>query len=148
MTTPVVHIVGLDVQVGTRVRQRCAWCGAIIEDIDHANVAVPVDQDPGPCPTWEIGALVAIDGNHRYVVAHEDGAKLPPGSCALLDPEVTGSPPVTPYDHETMVSTLVAHQPTDTSGCICGWAVLGASHPEHVIAMYEQVVASDSGATG
>lgn len=27
---------------------------------------------------------------------------------------------------------LVAHQRTATSGCICGWAKLGHSHPGHV----------------
>lgn len=41
------------------------------------------------------------------------------------------------YDRELFVRVLVYHQPTNTSGCICGWAKLGASHPEHVADVYE-----------
>lgn len=41
------------------------------------------------------------------------------------------------YDRDRLVWTLVYHQPTNTSGCICGWGVLGASHAEHVADMYE-----------
>jgi hypothetical protein len=41
------------------------------------------------------------------------------------------------YDREVLVSTLVRHWPTKTSGCGCGWAELGRSHPEHVADMYE-----------
>jgi hypothetical protein len=57
----VVHIAGLDVQIGTRLRQRCAWCGAVLEDVDLANVMVPEGQNPRP-PTWTPGELVVIDG--------------------------------------------------------------------------------------
>ena len=48
--------------------------------------------------------------------------------------------PFTPYDREALIEVLVYHQPTSTSGCICGWAVLGASHPEHVVDQYERVM--------
>jgi len=41
------------------------------------------------------------------------------------------------YVRGLLVGVLVAHQPTSTSGCICGWAVLGASHAEHVADVYE-----------
>lgn len=44
------------------------------------------------------------------------------------------------YDRETLVSVLVYHQATATSGCHCGWAVLGASFAEHVADMYEFAV--------
>ena len=36
-----------------------------------------------------------------------------------------------------LVETLVHHWPTSTSGCICGWAKLGHSFPEHLADQYE-----------
>lgn len=45
-----------------------------------------------------------------------------------------------PYHRELLVAVLVYHQRTDTSGCHCGWALLGASHPEHVADVYEQAL--------
>lgn len=47
-----------------------------------------------------------------------------------------------PYDRRVLVDVLVYHWPTNTSGCSCGWAVLGASFPEHVADVYEQSVAA------
>lgn len=44
---------------------------------------------------------------------------------------------MTGYSRKLLVEVLVYHQPTSTSGCICGWRVLGASHPEHVADVYE-----------
>lgn len=43
-----------------------------------------------------------------------------------------------PYDREVLVTILVYHWPTESSGCRCGWNVLGASHPEHVANVYEE----------
>lgn len=86
--TAVVHIAGAQVQVGPHLRQRCSWCGAVLIDCDLRGIAVPVGQDPTP-GMWETGRLVAVDGPASYVVAHEDGAELPRGACALLDDAVT-----------------------------------------------------------
>lgn len=91
MTTPVVHIVGIDVQARGQRRQRCAWCGAVIEDASAGEVMVPVEHAGDPCPSWQVGAFVAVDGNHRYVVEHKPGDALPAGCCALLPHEVTGA---------------------------------------------------------
>ena len=44
------------------------------------------------------------------------------------------------YDRAALVDTVVYHWRTDNAGCGCGWAVLGASHAEHVADVYEQVV--------
>lgn len=44
------------------------------------------------------------------------------------------------HDHDKLVQTLVYHQQTNTSGCHCGWNVLGASWAEHVVDVYEQVL--------
>jgi len=84
----ITHIAGLDVQVGRFLRQRCAWCGAVLSDYDLALVAVLEGQNPRPA-MWTVGALVAIDGAAAWVVEHEDGAELPTDACAQLDPAVT-----------------------------------------------------------
>ena len=51
---------------------------------------------------------------------------------------------VTPlaYDRRLLTTVLVHHWPTQTSGCGCGWGVLGASHPEHVADVYEASLAA------
>ena len=94
----VIHIAGLDVQVGARLRQRCAWCGAVLLDYDLTRVARPLE--PGEDPdaewrpaTWEAGALVEVDGPGMFVVPHEPGEQLPPSTCAHLDDDVTGTSP-------------------------------------------------------
>jgi len=84
----IVHIAGVDVQVGALLRQRCSWCGAVLIDYDLDRIAVPVGQDPRP-GTWPVGELVARDGVASYVVEHVDGSDLPPEACARLDPAVT-----------------------------------------------------------
>lgn len=74
--TAVIHIAGLDIQVGRCLRQRCGWCGAALIDyaLNRIAVAIPEDgSDPGGPATWRTGALVAVDGGASYAVAHEDG---------------------------------------------------------------------------
>lgn len=46
------------------------------------------------------------------------------------------------YDREVLTTVLIYHQRTDTSGCHCGWAVLGASYAEHVVDVYEACMAA------
>lgn len=84
----IVHIAGNDVQVGPYLRQRCAWCGAVLVDYDLTLVAVPEGQDPRPA-TWPVGGLVEVDGHVSSTVPHEDGKQLPENACAQLDPAVT-----------------------------------------------------------
>lgn len=88
MNSGVVHISGVHVQIGTRLRQRCAWCGGVLLEYDLANIAVPVGSDPTP-PTWEPGRLVLVDDGMSASIAHVDGEDLPDNACALLDPAVT-----------------------------------------------------------
>lgn len=89
-TPGVVHIAGPDVTIGSRLRQRCAWCGEVLWDHDLDRIAVPVDQlddDGGFCPPLMLpGALVLVDGNMKAVVPHEDGAQLPDNACDRLPP--------------------------------------------------------------
>lgn len=48
--------------------------------------------------------------------------------------------PLTSDQRDLLVQTLVYHQATNTSGCHCGWAELGRSHPEHVVGVYEMAL--------
>jgi len=88
MPTAVVHIAGPKLQVGTQLRQRCGWCGALLLDYALDRVAVPIGTDPAPA-TWPAGELIAVDGSASYVVPHEDGEPLPEGACGKLDPAAT-----------------------------------------------------------
>lgn len=85
------HIVGLDVMVGPVRRQRCGWCGVLLDQLDLTRVAWPLNpdgSDPGPPPPWPVGALMRTDGAFSSVVDHADGDQLPDDACARL-PEGT-----------------------------------------------------------
>jgi hypothetical protein len=94
----VVHIAGHQVQIGTQLRQRCAWCGALMLDYDLTRTASPCGEDcrehgcqpehhrPG---TWPAGGLVEVDGTTSWTVPHEDGQQLPTNACAQLDAAIT-----------------------------------------------------------
>lgn len=84
LSGPVTHIAGVAVQVGTRLRQRCSWCPAVLVDYDLTRVAVPAGQDLRP-GTWEVGGLVRVDGGVSLLVEHEDGADLPDDACAVRE---------------------------------------------------------------
>lgn len=86
--TAVLHIAGLDAQVGSRLRQRCAWCGALLIDYELSGLAVPVGQE-GRVGVWPFGKLVLLDGALSVLVEYDAVSPLPDGACAKLDPEVT-----------------------------------------------------------
>ena len=44
---------------------------------------------------------------------------------------------LTPKQRDHLVQTLIYHQPTETSACICVWGELGRSHAEHVVQVFE-----------
>lgn len=107
MDGAVVHWAGPVVRIGTRRRQRCLWCGAAIDDVDLAGVAMLIpdgkteeqaraDGDLEPA-SWQAGAWVGVDGAVRWVersVEDDEAlgpdAQTPERSCCRLDPEVTG----------------------------------------------------------
>ena len=78
-----IHIVGLDIRIGTRVRQRCAWCALVIEDVDLSLLMSPAGSPPWR--PWNPGELLDVTGNVRSVVKHEDGSALPDGMCVDVD---------------------------------------------------------------
>ena len=44
------------------------------------------------------------------------------------------------HNREILVNVLIYHWRTNTSGCGCGWGVLGASHADHVVEVYEDAL--------
>lgn len=86
----VTHIAGQTVTIdGRYLRQRCAWCGAIIEDVDLTTIAVAVveGEEPPGYPTWPSGHMVLVDGG--YTVDLGTSGETPPEACFNLDPAVT-----------------------------------------------------------
>lgn len=89
--TGVVHIAGNDLRVGAQLRQRCAWCGAVLIDHDLSTLMVPAGQEDRAPATWPVGGLVELDGPLSVAIAHNDGDRLPTNACAQLDHELTGT---------------------------------------------------------
>ena len=84
------HIVGLDVEIGPYLRQRCGWCGTILLDYDLRNVMVQqIDGEDESVGTWPVGEVIRVDGNMSSIVEHTRGDQLPEDNCAALDPSVT-----------------------------------------------------------
>lgn len=95
--TEVIHIAAQAIQIGSHLRQRCAWCGAVL--IDYALDRMAFSIDPASDPrgdldaarpsTWPFDNLIAVDGPAKWVVEHEAGTPLPDECCGKLDPEAT-----------------------------------------------------------
>lgn len=77
-----IHFVGIEIHVENLVRQRCSWCGEILEDVDLSLMMSP--EGSGPWKGWEVGALLAVEGNGRWIVK-PTVFRLPPGTCAEKD---------------------------------------------------------------
>lgn len=98
-----VHLAGTPVRVGSVIRQRCAWCGAVIDEIDIDRVAVHstdpvrfVDDDGNPLLRWD--GLVAIEQHDeravigstaKWKVEPPDDHDIPEDSCMALPNEAT-----------------------------------------------------------
>ena len=89
-----VHIAGFPVQIGSKYRQRCAWCDVVLIDGDlSCEATAPSDHPHAACPRhYDLGALVEVTQNGACtmfaVVPHEDGAKLPLNSCSVVVPKM------------------------------------------------------------
>lgn len=84
----VTHIAGSVVDLfGRYIRQRCDWCGIVLQEWDLERVQVPVGTEHVPPPTWTPGSLVRKDGNVTAEVEgrqSKDGSiQLPPDACAF-----------------------------------------------------------------
>lgn len=90
---PTVHVAGLalGVEHTQRIRQRCAWCGHLLVDVDVSAEGMVVESDgTGDVgdnqvpPTWEIGSLVEVYGSMSVCLAPAEearGSVLPERSC-------------------------------------------------------------------
>jgi hypothetical protein len=91
----IIHIAGPPIMLGSVQRQRCLWCGALIEERDLARTSVAVDPSASEEVQqeeanrsaelrWE--GLVAIDGPVRWAVDEPEDGKAPERSCMRLLP--------------------------------------------------------------
>lgn len=44
------------------------------------------------------------------------------------------------YDRALLVAVMTYHARRANASCLCGWARLGAGHPDHVLDVYEDAV--------
>lgn len=94
-----VHLAGPMIQVRARCRQRCAWCGTLIQDIDLSNIEIAIEggglrpATADDLPVWE--GLVAIEGAIKSEVEDspepEDNSAnvIPADSCMAMPVEET-----------------------------------------------------------
>jgi hypothetical protein len=77
-----VHIAGLAVLMGRHGRQRCAWCGEILFEVDE-NTASPAGTPPSR--PWRERSLIEVTRDSRCItsVAIPDtwGDDMPPNAC-------------------------------------------------------------------
>ena len=84
------HIAGLAVTIqGRYVRQRCAWCGELIQDDDVAGMAFAEGSDT-TVGSFECGALIRVEGLGNPIMSSVlQDKSLPPDACCLLEIERT-----------------------------------------------------------
>jgi hypothetical protein len=94
----IIHFAGPPFTFGTITRQRCLWCGALIQECDLANIGVeessrkpemrgkPLDLDK--LGWWD--GLVGVTGTNPMmyrVIDDPEDKKAPKNSCMVLMPE-------------------------------------------------------------
>lgn len=88
-----IHFAGEVLHVGPLMRQRCSWCGALLLEYDLTGIGFEV-RAGRPTPTrpamWQPGTFMLVDGGMKAAVPPAENGKLPAGTCAALDPAVTG----------------------------------------------------------
>jgi hypothetical protein len=98
-----VHLAGPTLRVGNVRRQRCIWCGALLEEYDLTRVSRVLE--PGEDPdapwepaSWEVGGLVRLSGTFPRVgvvveaerhAEDADAFAIPSDSCMALSDAVT-----------------------------------------------------------
>lgn len=88
-----VHLAGPQVEFDGVQRQRCVWCGALIDEKPLARMATIIEEgESGEQAAerlrrirWE--GWVAIDGKSRWRVNQPDDNKAPERSCMRLLPD-------------------------------------------------------------
>lgn len=91
---PITHIAGLNLQTGSWVRQRCAWCGVIITEVDLARLGPEQSYkivEIGRPVQVTIGAFMTTLQMVEQESVEGGGFKLPENACMKLPPELTRS---------------------------------------------------------
>lgn len=90
MTT---HVAGVPLAVpdgpGARLRQRCAWCGALLVEVTRQLVMDTADLEG--LRFWAVHTVVQVgaDGTPHGAGELFDPVRVPADSCVALDPAVT-----------------------------------------------------------
>lgn len=103
MTDEIIHLAGAQITFDGVIRQRCCWCGALIEEREPAMMAVAIDEtasqevqgeevaDVGRAH-WE--GFVAVAGTNpvaMWSVDEPEDGKAPERSCMRLLPRLEAS---------------------------------------------------------
>lgn len=93
-----VHLAGPPIRAANIVRQRCAWCGALLDEHDLDRMAYVddgqghplIDEDGNPRTRWQ-GLVALAEGNPtvKWAVDDPEDGKILADSCMALDPAVT-----------------------------------------------------------
>jgi hypothetical protein len=105
----IIHFPAQMMQFGSVCRQRCAWCGALIQERDLAAIGMlETDRTPErqgqPIDPSEIGwwsGLVGVSGTNPVMLRAVDDppdGNAPDSSCMMLMPE---DPAASPPQEET-----------------------------------------------
>jgi hypothetical protein len=88
--TEIIHFAGPTLRIGSVVRQRCLWCGALIEELDLDRIAVADDPaaDGGGLFTARWRGLVGVDGAARFAVDDPPDGKVPDRACSEVLPDL------------------------------------------------------------
>lgn len=94
------HIVGPALTMHSKTRglvrrQRCLWCGVLIDEMELERIAVQIPEDgsePKPPGEWPPGAVIRIESENpkiTSIVEVGEDEMLPNDACANIDYEVT-----------------------------------------------------------
>lgn len=95
MSDELVHLAGPAITYDNVQRQRCVWCGALIDERDLSRMAVQVDPNASEEVQneeatralelkWE--GFVAVNGHVRWSLEWPNDDKAPERSCMRLLP--------------------------------------------------------------
>lgn len=103
-----IHYVGSTLRIGSLIRERCSWCGALIYEMDTSKVAVQtsslkpgqsvedlfIDEEGRPRAHWhglvwvaETQAGTGLEVRAMFDIDEQED--IPEKSCMNIDPEMT-----------------------------------------------------------
>jgi hypothetical protein len=91
-----IHFAAQPLRAANIIRTRCAWCGAMIEEVDLDRTAYTGDENPfvdeegSPTGRWQ--GLVAIEAGNptvKWALPDPEDGKIPSDSCMNIAAEIT-----------------------------------------------------------